>query len=166
MGGPSLILAGVIVGFLLFFKDESGRHWIMLLLGAALGAVVGGLIYVIISVILIGTMPTQQYTTSKHDLLPLTDKYYLGNGSVNGYIEWSYMEKAPQGNTITTAKADTILVNQDKGLKQPYVEQVTKRFTSSKVESLFPAEFLTGKATVIHVPENAIKYGYNLSVSD
>jgi hypothetical protein len=166
MGGPSLILAGAVIGFLLIFKDSGFFHWLFLLFSTVIGAVVGGLLYVIISVILIGTMPTQQYTTSKHDLLPLTDKYYLGNGSVNGYIEWSYMEKAPQGNTITTAKADTILVNQDKGLKQPYVEQVTKRFTSAKVESLFPAEFLTGKATVIHVPENAIKYGYNLSVSD
>lgn len=158
MGGPALLIAGAIIGFLSVYREGK---WGWMTIAALCGAFVGGVLYVIISGILLLVMPTTQYSQSKETIVPLEQNYYLGNGDVNGSVEWSYVTKTKIGHVINSVKADKILINTD-ATTNPYTEVVSKKFNSSKVESLFPAEFLTGSATIVHVPENSIKYGYNL----
>lgn len=167
MGGASLLLAGAVIGFLIMFRGTANTGWeaaIMRTVGAVVGAFLGGVVYLLFSTILLNTMPAQQYTVSKEPLVPLQGNVYLGNGLVNDSIEWSYATKSNVGVTVNSAKTDKILVNVENGLKNPYIEKVSKKFTSERIEGVFPAEFLAGQATIIHIPENSIKYGYNLNV--
>jgi|SRR5437763_6823381 hypothetical protein len=162
MGGPALLIAGAIIGFLAVYREG---EWIWMTIASLCGAFCGGVLYLIISGILLVVMPTTQYSQSKEAIVPLEQNYYLGNGDVNGSVKWSYVTKTKIGNVVNSDKADKILINTDV-TTNPYMEVVSKKFNSSKIESLFPAEFLAGSATIVHVPENSIKYGYNILIKN
>lgn len=163
MGGTALLIVGAIIGFLATYREG---NWFFTPLASIIGALAGGVLFLVISGLLLTFIPTTQYTQSKEAIVPLEGSIYLGNGNVNGSIEWSYVTKTSIGDTIRSVKTDEILVNTQDNPKAPYVEKVSKRFNSAKIESLFPAEFLNGSATIVHVPANSIKYGYNLNIEN
>ena len=87
--------------------------------------------------------------------------FFLGSGNISGNLKYTYLEEKDGGVKLEQISADNTIVFE--GNNKPRIEVYCEKYTNGFVNKL---GLFTGFVKYkIYIPENSIKYDYNVSVN-
>lgn len=167
----ALMLASIIFGFIKSWKnkvfdDDKTIKILDGILYSFISCMVSGLIFFLALAITTSVTNVKYTTTSSYKIFALQDNqntagsFFLGSGTLDGVMKYTYMVETYDGYLMQSIEADTVTI---KYSNDPKIETFTREFTNSTVKFLFIAP-IGGSKQIISIPEGSIKNGYNVDL--
>jgi hypothetical protein len=162
----TLGIIGLIIGVVIYLKENSYWDWLIILINAVVGAFIGAVIGAFVAWALPQSYTTEKYSAklfSLSDNASVSGSFFLGCGQVNGVMQYSfYLQK-----TDTTYKMYQVDYY-EAAIKYctdsiPYVN-ITQKYLSKSLWNQFAIDKCSESyATyVFEVPKGSIKNSYEL----
>jgi len=156
------------IGGMLYEFSDFGLDLGDVIMSTILGSIIGGAIYLFISLFIMFGLPTETITYNTdiyalRDNTSVTGSFFLGSGNVDSTMKYYYLTKSENGVTMNNINASSVIIVES--FDKPHLEiQKTRIIDGFWKNQVAFNDIEPIIKTKIYIPKDSIEYGFSVDL--